>query len=95
MYVHNLLQLFCNRIGLLYISVSHIFSDIHAGVTEREFKEVIHNVTVRRRARNEKQIDDTIEFLYTWWVNRDNSTARRKMLIDVSILTPAGRCHLC
>ena len=54
-------------------------------MSKHEFAEVIHNVTVRRRARNERQVQDAIEFLYTWWVNPDNSTARRKMLIDVSI----------
>lgn len=66
------------------ILVSHIFSNIKMGVTEEEFKIIAHNVTVRRGARHEKQVQDAIEFLYTWWVNPDNSTARRKMLIDVS-----------
>ena len=71
------------------ILVSHIFGDIKSGVTAAEFKTVIHNVTLRRRARDERQVQDAIEFLYTWWVNPDNSTARRKMLIDVCIwVTP-------
>ena len=74
------------------IAVSHLFADIQSGVSAAEFKKVVHNVTVRRRARNEKQVDDAIEFLYTWWVNPDNSTARRKMLIDVCInLLPSAQ----
>lgn len=68
------------------VSVSHIFSDIKNGVTVAEFQRVIHNVTVRRRARHEQQVAEAIDFLYTWWVNPDNSTARRKMLIDVSLI---------
>ncbi|XP_067929338.1 fatty acyl-CoA hydrolase precursor, medium chain-like isoform X2 [Watersipora subatra] len=68
---------------ILNKNFSHLFADIETGVTKEEFKQVIRNVTVRRRARDEKQVQDAIEFLYTWWVNPDNSTARRKMLIDV------------
>jgi len=67
------------------IAVSHVFADIQSGVSELEFMSVIHNVTRRRRARDEEQVADAIKFLYTWWVNPDNSTARRKMLIDVSV----------
>lgn len=69
------------------VAVSDVFESIQTGVSVQEFKRVVHNVTVRRRARDEKQVDDAIEFLYTWWVNPDNSTARRKMLIDVSTTT--------
>lgn len=65
-------------------------------MTKEEFKQVIRNVTVRRRARDEKQVQDAIEFLYTWWVNPDNSTARRKMLIDVSSLFDSlALSHFC
>ena len=71
---------------LFYFSVSHVFSNIKTGVDVAEFKTVVWNVTRRRGARDERQVSDAIEFLYTWWVNPDNSTARRKMLIDVSLL---------
>ena len=63
-----------------------MFSNIKTGVDVAEFKTVVWNVTRRRGARDERQVSDAIEFLYTWWVNPDNSTARRKMLIDVSLL---------
>lgn len=63
-----------------------MFLDINAGVSLNEFRTVVKNVTVRRGARHVDQVEDAIEFLYTWWVNPDNSTARRKMLIDVSWL---------
>lgn len=63
-----------------------MFANIQTGVDAAEFKTVIKNVTRRRGARDDDQVADAIEFLYTWWVNPDNSTARRKMLIDVSCL---------
>lgn len=64
---------------------SEVFADIEVGVSGEEFSRVVRDVALRRGARFVDQTHNAVEFLYTWWVNPDNSTARRKMLIDVRI----------
>lgn len=59
------------------------FRDISTQVSVSEFARVVRNITARRYARDRTQVQNAINFQYTYWANPQNGTARRQMLIDM------------